>query len=296
MRIDSHQHFWRYNPTDYVWMSESMGCLRRDFLPADLQPHLHAIGFDGAIAVQARQMVRETEWLLELARTEPAILGVVGWVDFESAELDEQLERLAADPNLRGVRELIHDMPDVDYALSAAHVRGVSRLQSYGLTYDLLLKPPHIRPATSLVRQLPEQPFVIDHLAKPAIAAGELSPWREDIRLLAECDNVCCKLSGMATEAKWGQWHAAEFEPYLDVLLEAFGPSRLMIGSDWPVCTLSGTYEDVMQIVMHYVARLSSHEQRMILGESCARFYRLPPLNSVSSKLDQAPIAASLSC
>ncbi|TWU39129.1 Amidohydrolase [Novipirellula aureliae] len=284
MQIDSHQHFWKYNPADYVWMSEEMSILRHDFLPETLEPQLRAVGFDGTIAVQARQMLVETEWLLELADQHPFIKGVVGWVDFESPQLGEQLERFASHPKLRGVRELIHDMADIDYAISVNHLAAISQLANFDLTYDLLLKPPHIRPAITLVEKFPNQPFVVDHLAKPAIAAiastsgptsSRTTQWERDLRDLATHDNVCCKLSGMVTEAVWNAWQVDDFRPYLDIALEAFGPERLMIGSDWPVCTLAATYEDVMGIVVDYVNKLAENERNAILGGTCARFYDL---------------------
>jgi len=273
MRLDSHQHLWRYNPRDYAWMGEGMESLKRDYLPEDLAPLLEAIGFDGAIAVQARQMAAETEFLLALADEFDFIRGVVGWVDFEADDLDRRLERFAAHPKLKGVRELIHDMPDVDYAVSDVHVAGIARLAAHDLCYDLLLKPPHIRPAMALVDRFPGQPFVVDHIAKPEIAAGRREPWATDITELARREHVCCKLSGMVTEAKWKHWKAADFMPYLETALAAFGPGRLMIGSDWPVCTLSGGYAETMGMVIDFVARLAKSEQAAILGGTCARFY-----------------------
>ena len=272
MRIDAHQHFWQYNPVDYDWMTDEMPVLRRDHLPSDLKPLLDAAGFDGSVAVQARRTIAETEWLLELAETHDFILAVVGWVDFESDELDEQLERFHAHPKLKGVREVVQDM-SVEYAASDVHVRGVGRLGRYSLTYDLLVKPPHLPATVELVRQLPDQPFVLDHLAKPFIARQEFSPWQDDLRELAKCPNVFCKLSGMVTEARWGRWHPSDFFPYLEIVLEAFGPERCMIGSDWPVCTLSGRYADVIAIVLDYIGHLSESEQAAILGLTCQRFY-----------------------
>jgi len=285
MRLDSHQHFWRYNPADYVWMTEEMDVLRRDYLPTELEPKLEALRFEGSIAVQARQMVRETEWLLELADRHDFILGVVGWVDFASPRLDEQLERYSDHPKLKGVRELIHDMPDTEYATSDVHVRAIARLARYGLTYDLLLKPPHVRPAMALVRQFPEQPFVVDHIAKPEIGRSKRAPWQSDLEALARHDNVWCKLSGMVTETRWHDWQPEDFHPYLDIVLEAFGPQRLMIGSDWPVCTLAGPYEQVMGIVIAYVERLSAEERDAILGDTCARFYGVDDSIKTGSRL-----------
>lgn len=274
-RIDAHQHFWSYNPNDYVWMTDAMDVLRRDYLPADLEPLLAATGFDGSVAVQARQMVEETDWLLGLAERHPSILGVVGWVDFASPELEAQLERVGAHPKLKGVRELIHDMPDVDYATSDGHAGAIALLERFGLTYDLLLKPPHLRPATALADRFPNQPFVVDHIAKPAIGAGEREPWERELRDLALRPNVLCKLSGMVTECDWRSWSAEQIRPYLDVVLDAFGADRVMIGSDWPVCTLAGGYAPVMGVVVAFASELSAAERTAILGGNCARFYGL---------------------
>ncbi|MFW6387819.1 MAG: amidohydrolase family protein [bacterium] len=275
MTIDAHQHFWTYNDTDYTWIGETMAPLRRDHTPEDLLPQLRQVGVDGTVAVQARRLVRETDYLLALSDTHEWIRGVVGWVDFASDELEVQLEYYGAHANMKGVRELIHDMPDTDYAMSDVHRKAVGLLGRYGLTYDLLLRPQHIAAATRLVDLYPEQPFVIDHIAKPNIAAGEMSPWREHIEEIARRPHVYCKLSGMVTEANWSTWTPETLHPYLEVCLEAFGPSRLMIGSDWPVCTMAGSYESVMTAVMRYVRTLSPDAQADILGNTCARFYSL---------------------
>jgi len=273
MRLDAHQHFWRYSPTEHVWMTDDMAVLKTDYLPDDLRPLLDQIGFDGSIAVQARQNLAETEWLLTLAHANEIIHGVVGWVDLRSAEVDQQLARFASDPLLCGVRHVVHDEPEDDFMLGAAFRRGIARLASYDLTYDLLLFPRHLPYACTLVEEFADQPFVLDHIAKPPIHSGGLSPWREDLTRLAAFPNVHCKLSGMVTEAKWGQWTSEQFEPYLDIVLEAFGPQRLMIGSDWPVCTVSGDYASTMAIVIDYVDRLGATERDAILGDNCARFY-----------------------
>ncbi len=275
LRIDAHQHFWIYNPADYGWMTSDMAALWRDFLPGDLQTLLDGAGMDASVAVQARRMVEETAWLLELAERHPSILGVVGWVDFDSESLEPQLEGFAAHPKMKGVRELIHDMADDDYALSDVHVRAMALLESHRLTYDLLLKPPHLRPATALVDRFPNQPFVVDHIAKPDIRSGAMAPWDRDLRALAERPNVHCKLSGMVTECDWQRWSPEQIRPYLEIALEAFGSERVMIGSDWPVCTLAGDYGPVMGVVTDFVAALSETEREKILGVNCARFYGL---------------------
>ena len=275
MVVDAHHHFWRYNTTDYVWMDDRMEILKADHAPEDLHPLLQKAGVDGTVAVQARQMMEETEYLLDISHRYNWVMGVVGWFDFNSDGLEEQIEQYSGDPSLKGARELIHDMSDPAYAVSKEHVRAVGLLGTYGLTYDLLLRPQHIEPATRLVDRYPEQLFVIDHIAKPNIAQQELSPWRERMTKIGRRPNVYCKLSGMVTEAEWGRWSSSDFEPYIETCLEAFGPERLMIGSDWPVCTLSGSYAAVMEIVQDFVERLSESERSAILGETCVRFYVL---------------------
>ena len=273
MRLDAHQHFWRYDPAQHVWMTDAMVALRRDYLPEDLAPLLQASGFAGTIAVQARQMVEETEWLLALAEKHAFIRGVVGWVDLRSPDLGAQLERFGANPKLVGVRHVVHDEPDEDFMLRPEFRRGIARLGPAGLTYDLLLRPPHLKAAIRLVDEFSDQPFVLDHIAKPGVGDVSKSPWREDIFRLAERPNVSCKLSGLVTETDGKAWQPADFRPALDVVLEAFGPDRLMIGSDGPVCTLAGDYATTMGVVMDFVRDLNLSEQDGILGGNCARFY-----------------------
>ena len=256
-------------------MSDEMEILKQDFLPEDLAPLLKRTGFDGCITVQARQNLEETQWLLELAEAHDFIRGVVGWVDLRSGDLDAQLERVAPHPKLVGVRHVVHDEPDDRVMLREEIRRGISKLHSTGLAYDLLLFPKHLPVALELVQEFPEQTFVLDHIAKPDIAAGTLSPWREDLLRLAEFTNVSCKLSGMVTEAEWRNWKPDDFHPYLDAVLQAFGPERVMVGSDWPVCTLSGTYTDTMGIVIDYVTRHVPEHQDAILGGNAAHIYNL---------------------
>ncbi|MGO9433203.1 MAG: amidohydrolase family protein [Terracidiphilus sp.] len=273
-RMDAHQHFWKYTAAEYGWINEEMATLKRDFLPHDLKPLLDENGFDGSIAVQARQSLEETRWLLELAEENGIIQGVVGWVDLCSPQLRSQVEELAACKKLVGVRHVLQDEPDDHFMLRPEFQRGIAELASFGLAYDLLLHPRHLPIAVKLVSTFPDQVFVLDHIAKPVIADGLLEPWKQDIRELAKHSNVSCKLSGMVTEARWKQWEQGDFRPYLDVVLEAFGPSRLMIGSDWPVCTLSAEYRQTVGIVLDYVHRLTQTEREGILGGNCARVYR----------------------
>jgi L-fuconolactonase len=273
MRIDAHQHFWQYDPIQYGWITDELAAIKRDFLPTDLAQLLARSGFDGSVAVQARQHPEETRWLLEMARENDFVKGVVGWVDLRSVKLPEQLERFAGDEKLVGVRHIVQDEPDDEFMLGTQFRRGIARLAGYGLTYDLLLHPKHLPVAVQLVREFPEQQFVLDHIAKPLIGAGALSPWAEDLRELAKFDNVWCKLSGMVTETHWKRWKPADFHPYLDVVFESFGPHRLMIGSDWPVCTLSGDYQSTIDIVTDYVSKLPLNQRDAVMGENCARFY-----------------------
>jgi len=275
MRIDSHQHFWRYAPADYPWIGERMEVLKRDYLPGELEPLLRASGFDGTVVVQAQQAAAETDWLLALADAHAFVRGVVGWVELRAPNVDEALERYATRPKLVGVRHIVHDEPDDDFLLRPDFRRGLARLHAHGLVYDLLLFPKHLPRAVTVVAELPEQPFVLDHIAKPGIRDALVSPWREELRRLAAFPNVSCKLSGMVTEAPWSDWQPRDIHPYLDSVLEAFGPRRLMIGSDWPVCLLAGDYARTMSVVVDWANRLSAAERDGILGGNAARVYGL---------------------
>jgi L-fuconolactonase len=252
-----------------------MEVLQRDHLPGDLAPLLAANGLGGSIAVQARQTVEETCWLLDLADRHPIIRGVVGWVDLCSPDVKGQLERFGTHPKFRGVRHVVQDEPDDGFMLQADFLRGLTALAEFGLTYDLLLFPRHLPVACEVVTRLPEQPFVLDHIAKPPVAAGILAPWARDLRRLAAFPNVVCKVSGLVTEAHWQDWAAADFRPYLDVVFEAFGPGRIMFGSDWPVCTVAASYEQVVGLVAEYAGALSPDEQAEVWGGTARRFYRL---------------------
>lgn len=273
MRLDAHQHFWNYSAEQYAWIDDAMAPLKRNFLPADLKPLLAAEGFDGSIAVQARQDLEETLWLLQLAAENEFIKGVVGWVDLCSPDVGADLDRLARHPKFVGARHILQAEPDQQFMLRVDFKRGIRMLHDHGLTYDLLLYPRHLPVAVKLVEQFPEQRFVLDHIAKPLIADGLIEPWDRDIRELAKFENVWCKVSGMVTEASWKEWEPADFRPYLDVVFEAFGPRRLMIGSDWPVCTLAADYAATMGIVREYVGQVDAVEQEGILGENCEDFY-----------------------
>jgi L-fuconolactonase len=274
-KIDAHQHFWRYNPAEHVWMTDALAALRRDFLPPDLEPLLESLRFDGCVLVQVRQNLEETRWLLELANQYEFIRGVVGWVDLRSPDLPAQLEKFAKHPRFVGVRHIVQDEPDDDFMLRDDFRRGIARLAEFDLTYDVLIFPRQLPAAIKLVAEFPDQSFVLDHIAKPPIAEGRLAPWEAGLRELARLPNISCKLSGMVTEARWNEWQRDDFHPYLDIVFDAFGPYRLMIGSDWPVCTLSADYAPAMRIVLDYIERYPAAVMDGILGENCARFYGL---------------------
>ncbi len=276
MNIDAHQHFWRYDPAEYGWIDESMSALRRDFLPHDLEPLLRAAGFDACVTVQARQTLDETRWLLDLAIENPFIAGVVGWVDLQSPAVERDLETFAGRRKLVGIRHIVQAEPD-DFLLRPAFQRGVASLERFNLAYDILIYPRHLGAAATLVSRFPSQRFVLDHVAKPDIRRQALNEWREDLHGLARFPNVCCKLSGLVTEADWQAWTPERIRPYIHVAAECFGPDRLMIGSDWPVCTLAASYERTMGLVLEAIAAWSTHEQAAVVGGTAMRFWNLRP-------------------
>ena len=273
--IDAHHHLWRYSAAEYGWIGDAMQALRRDFLPADLQAGIAAAGVDATVAVQARQTLEETRWLLDLARQHPFIAGVVGWAPIASPEFSRILEELRTESKLKGLRHVLQDERDDTYALHDDFQRGLRLLDGAGMIYDVLIYPHQLPMAVQLVDLHPNQIFVLDHLAKPKIAAGELSPWRENLRELAQRPNLVCKVSGMATEADWQSWTVADLEPYLATALECFGPQRLLAGSDWPVCTLATTYRRWWNTLREWAAPLSISEQKAILGANASRVYHL---------------------
>jgi L-fuconolactonase len=274
MKIDAHQHFWIYNSKEYGWIDDSMKVLKSNYLPADIQPELIKAGFSGTVAVQARQNIGETRWLLDLSDKYGFIKGVVGWVDLRSiSDLTEQLDEFCRSKKLVGVRHVVHDEPDDNFLLRDDFLKGINILKNYNLTYDLLLFPKHLPVAERVVSMFPGQKFVLDHMSKPLIKDNIISPWKEDIIRLAEHKNVWCKLSGMVTEADRKKWKQEDFRPYLDVVYNAFGPERLMNGSDWPVCRLAGEYKEVTGIVESYISEMPSEVQEKILGLNCKEFY-----------------------
>ena len=274
MRIDAHQHFWRYSADEYSWITDRLAALRADFLPADLASCLERHDFDGCVAVQARQSLEETRWLLELAEASTWIRGVVGWVDLRAPEVADDLARFSRHPKLVGVRHVVQDEPDDEFLLREDFRRGISALSGRGLVYDLLVQPRQLPAAVRFVELFPDQDFVLDHLAKPD-PRGALEPWAGHVRALARHPRLSCKVSGLVTEGDWRDWTAEQFEPVLDVVFEAFGEDRVLFGSDWPVCLLAADYDRVLGLVAGYAERLSDAARAKLFGANAARIYRL---------------------
>jgi L-fuconolactonase len=274
-RIDAHQHFWEYNAVRDAWITEEMGAIRRNFLPADLQPLLHQHGFDGCVVVQSDQSAEHTRWLLSLAEQASFIKGIVGWVDLQAADIREQLAYYSQFPAIKGFRHVLQGEEDRALMLRPAFTAGITALATFGYTYDILIFPDQLCFAAELAGRFPNQPFVVDHIAKPYIRTGEISGWEKDIRALAEHPNVYCKVSGMVTEADWQHWKKEQFTPYLDVVTEAFGVQRLLYGSDWPVCLVAASYASMLDIATSYYSRFSQAEQEAVFGGNAASFYKL---------------------
>jgi L-fuconolactonase len=274
-KIDAHQHFWIFNPVRDSWINDEMQVIKRDFLPADLLPVLEQNGIDGCVAVQADQSEQETEFLLDLAAENPAVKGVVGWVDLKANNLDARLQHYQRYDKLKGFRHVLQSEPDKQYMLQPQFQKGIASLQKYGYTYDILIYPEHLPYAKLLAGGFPDQKFVLDHLAKPHIKDQRIDGWKKDIQALAKHQNVYCKISGMLTEANWNSWKTEDFTAYLDVVFNAFGINRVMFGSDWPVCLLAGGYKGTMQVMKSYCEKLSVTEQALFWGDNAVRFYGL---------------------
>jgi L-fuconolactonase len=275
--IDSHQHFWqRSQPFDYRWLdAPALAPIRRDFLPADLAPHLRDAGIDRTVVVQTQHNLRENDWALTLADENDFIAGVVGWVDLTSPDCERQLDEYRRRPKFVGVRHITQDEPDDDFIVRPDVLRGLKALEKHGVPFDLLFFVRHLRHAARVAEMFPDLPLVLDHLAKPMIKAGRVDNWEADFRRAASHPNVYCKLSGMVTEADWGNWSAADLRPYVDIALDAFGPERCMFGSDWPVCELAASYGDVVAAVHELLDSLSPSEKARIFSETAMSFYRL---------------------
>jgi len=274
VRVDAHQHFWHYTAGEFGWIDDSMASIRRDFLPNDLAPLIKACGIDATVVVQARQTIEETEWLLDLTRGNTWIAGVVGWVPLTDSAVEDTLQRVAANSKLKGVRHVLQGETDA-YMHRQDFNAGIALLPKHKLTYDLLIQECQLPAAIALVDRHPQLPIVLDHIAKPLIAVQEMEPWRTHIRELAKRPHVSCKLSGMVTEADFEHWTIDQLRSYVDTVLEAFGPRRLMFGSDWPVCSVAADYLRWHSTVMSILAGLSNDEQDSIFGDTATNFYGL---------------------
>lgn len=274
MRIDSHQHFWKFDPVRHAWIDSSMQNIAKDFLPKDLKPLLETNLMDGCIAVQADQSEIETQFLLRLAEENSFIKGVVGWVDLSAEDLSKRLEVFSKNPLFKGVRHVLQAEKE-GFMLKDQFLRGISELKNFNLTYDILIYPNQLEEARLLIEKNPDQPFVLDHLAKPYIKQQKIKNWASDIKELAKYKNVYCKLSGMVTEADWNHWQFENFKKYLSVAFDTFGSDRLMFGSDWPVCLLAGSYEHVVKIIDLFIENLEQEEKNNIMGGNACNFYNL---------------------
>lgn len=274
MKIDSHQHFWKFDPIRDSWIDDSMKVLQNDFLPKDLKPILKSNDIDGCIAVQADQSETETKFLLELAKENEFVKGVVGWIDLKASNIEERLEYYSDQHLLKGIRHIVQAEKD-GFMLNAQFQNGISKLKDFNLTYDILIFPHHLQEAQILVKKNPNQTFIIDHLAKPYIKKGAIDQWKTDMEEIAQYDHVACKLSGMVTEADWSNWNYNQLEPYIDVVFNAFDTDRILYGSDWPVCQLAANYKEQISVFQKYTASLSESEQSSVFGLNAIKTYKL---------------------
>jgi L-fuconolactonase len=278
--VDAHHHLWRFNEAEFGWIDDSMAMLRRDFLVNELQQEIEAAGIDATVAVQARESMEETYWLLECARSTSFIHGVVGWAPLTSEKLPELLDAFDEQKKLVGFREVVQGKPS-GYLLQTSFNRGIQELGRRGFSYDVLIQEHQLVEAGYFVDRHPNQRFVLDHAAKPKIAVDEFEPWKRNLLELARRPNVSCKISGLVTEADWRSWTPESLAPYLDVCVEAFGSGRLMAGSDWPVCLLASGYSRWWDVLTGYFADFSGNETRRIFGENAVEFYKLRDLTSM---------------
>lgn len=273
MRIDAHQHFWRYSEADYPWIPRG-SALHRDWLPSDLEALQTRLGLDGSVAVQARQSLDETEWLLGLADANPRVVGVVGWVDLRSACLGEQLDRFVGNPLFCGVRHVVQDEPD-GFLMGESVLGGLRRLADRRVAYDVLVYARQLGDVLRMTDAVPGLRMVMDHGAKPDIRGGEFSRWRRDLAEFGVRGETFCKLSGLVTEADWAAWTVEELKPYFDAIFEIFGVERVMWGSDWPVCLHAASYERWYGTVLEFVESRYPRALEAVFGGNCARFYRV---------------------
>lgn len=275
MTIDSHQHFWIYEAEKHAWIDDDMKVIRKNFLPEDLKIVYQENNIDGCVAVQADQTLAETNFLLDLAEKNDFIKGVVGWVDLRAANIDDVLEQYSKFPKLKGFRHVVQGEADHNFMLRPDFLNGIAALEKYNFTYDILIFPHQLGAALELVRRFPNQKFVIDHIAKPYIKDGFYDGWAVLMKAISEYPNMYCKLSGMTTEADYNNWTPEQIEPYMQLVLDAFGANRILFGSDWPVCLVAGNYTKTKELVTNFIAKLSSEEQAAIMGGNAMQFYNL---------------------
>jgi L-fucono-1,5-lactonase len=273
--IDSHQHFWQVGRFDYPWMSRELGVLYQDYLPPALEPILRDCGVACTVTVQASNTLAETRWLLSLADEYEFIAGVVGWVDLAAPDCEQQLVELQGHARFKGVRHLVENEPAADWLVQPAVLRGLRLLSDYNLSYDLLVHTRHLEHVVTVAEHCPELRLVVDHMAKPPIAAGEIKVWQVGMSRVAACPNVFCKLSGLVTEAKHDDWRVDHLRPYVEAGFTLFGPGRMMFGSDWPVCRLAASYQQVLDSFAELLRDLSEAERKAVCGDNAASFYRL---------------------
>jgi L-fuconolactonase len=273
--IDSHQHFWKVGLFDYPWMSPDLGVLYQDYLPPALEPVLKESGVSQTVLVQASNSLEETRWLLELADRYPFIAGVVGWVDLAGSDVAGQLDEFVAYPKFKGVRHLVESEPSDDWLVQPAVLDGFRVLASYGIPYDMLVHTRHLKHVVTVAKECPELPLVVDHLAKPPIAAGEFDQWSREIGRVAGYSNVSCKISGLVTEADVQNWTSEDLRPYVNRAVELFGPGRLIFGSDYPVCLLAASYKQVLDSALGLLGHLGDASIENIFRRSAINFYKL---------------------
>jgi len=274
MKIDAHQHFWKFNPQRDTWINEEMCVLKHHFLPEDLRPILQEHQFDGCVAVQADTSEKETNFLLQLAEDNDFIKGVVGWLDLCDENIDARLHHFSKFKKLKGLRHIVQAEPN-GFMLQKSFQRGIAALEKYNLTYDILIYHNQLEDAIELIKKFPNQKFIVDHCAKPNIKEGEINIWKKNIEQLSNFKNVACKVSGLTTEANWNTWNKNEIQTYLDVVFNAFGNNRLLFGSDWPVSLLAGNYTETVGLVENYIQQFSKMEQQQIMGLNALNWYNV---------------------
>jgi L-fuconolactonase len=275
LRIDAHQHFWKFDPVRDNWITDEMVAIKKDFLPKDLRRLLRQNDFDGSVVVQSDQSEKENEFQLENAAGNDFIKGVVGWIDLQSQNVEEKLAYYGSIKKMKGFRHVLQSEAERAFMLKPAFMNGIGRLERFGFTYDILIFADQLKYISQFVATFPNQRFVIDHIAKPDIKNGRMEEWKNEIEKIGRHENVYCKISGMATEANWKSWRQEDFIPFMEVVIEAFGPNRIMYGSDWPVCLVAGSYKKVLNIVKGYFTSFSPSEQELFFGGNAIRFYNL---------------------